>query len=81
MFFGATTFAEDSFSAEGSKSIVVALSGQQISTAIGNVVIESKYPVTGEAVVTTQGTLTATGTAVVTVTGQDLSFTIGTHQQ
>jgi hypothetical protein len=79
MFFGATTFAEDSFSAEGSKSIVVALSGQQISTAIGNVVIESKYPVTGEAVVTTQGTLTATGTAVVTVTGQDLSFTIGTY--
>jgi hypothetical protein len=49
MFFGTTTFAEDSFSAQGSKNATVALTGIALNTAVGTATTS------GSAVVTLTG--------------------------
>ena len=71
MYFGGTTFAEDSFSAQGSKNATVAVTGVALSTAIGTETISAgaTVPVTGIALTTALGTETVVGNAVVSPTG------------
>jgi hypothetical protein len=78
MFFGTTTFAEDSFSAQGSKSVTVALTGISTATAIGNATVaaDAVVSVTGQSLTTTQNSVVASGATTVLVTGEALSTTI-----
>ena len=74
MFFGTTTFAEDSFSAQGSKSVTVALTGISTATAIGNATVSTDVVVslTGFGLTTTQGSVVASGSATFLVTVESL---------
>ena len=60
MFFGKTTFAEDSFASQGIKDVSVSVTGQSLSTAIGNETAFSDVVVTptGIAVSSTQASVT-----------------------
>jgi hypothetical protein len=83
MFFGRLSFAEDAFAAQGGIAqvdVVVSLTGEQLSTAIGNATVigNAVVSVTGESLTTVQGTATASGAATVLVTGESLSTTQGT---
>ena len=80
MFFGTTTFAEDSFSAQGSKSEVVALSGIALSTAVGTSTVSAgaTVSVTGIALSSAIGDATISIGANAPVTGESLSTNIGT---
>ena len=60
MFFGKTTFAEDSFASQGIKDVSVSVSGQSLSTAIGTEGAVTSVTVvpTGIAVSSTQASVT-----------------------
>ena len=60
MFFGKTTFAEDSFASQGIKDVSVSVTGQSLSTAIGNETAFSNVVATptGIAVSSTQASVT-----------------------
>ena len=60
MFFGKTTFAEDSFASQGIKDVSVSVTGQNLSTAIGTETAFSNVTVvpTGIAVSSTQASVT-----------------------
>ena len=60
MFFGKTTFAEDSFASQGIKDVSVSVTGQSLTTTIGTETAISNVTVvpTGIAVSSTQASVT-----------------------
>ena len=75
MAFGITTFAESPFSATGSTSVNVALTGQALTCNQGNegIVIDVSFSVTGQALTVDLGTATLDANSLIDVTGQALS--------
>jgi len=79
MAFGITAFAEAAFAATGAQSITVAVTGQSITSTIGNVttIANSDVNVTGISLTSSMGEESALGNATVTLSGITLSSNIG----
>ena len=80
MFFGKTTFAEDSFASQGINDVSVSVTGQSLSTAIGTETAFTNVTATptGIALSSAIGTATAAPETIATPTGIAMSVNIAT---